>query len=109
MTEVSRGDVVLVAFPYVAGLEAGHKAERKRRPALVVQSDRYNRRRAAIIIAAVASTQAHRELPAKSSAAKTRRRVARWDFDSTASSTVKRSPRFLATRSSAGWVGSHRR
>jgi mRNA interferase MazF len=61
MIEISRGDVVLVAFPFVAGHEVG----RKRRPALVVQSDRYNRRRAAIIIAAVTSTRAHRELPAK--------------------------------------------
>ncbi len=52
---------MLVAFPFVAG----HEVQRKRRPALVVQSDRYNRRRAAILIAAVTSTRAHRDLPAK--------------------------------------------
>ena len=61
MTDVSRGDVVLVAFPFVAG----HAVQRKRRPAVVVQADRYNRRRAAVIIAAITSTRAHRELPSK--------------------------------------------
>ena len=61
MTDVSRGDVVLVAFPFVAG----HVVQRKRRPAVVVQADRYNRRRAAVIIAAITSTRAHRELPSK--------------------------------------------
>ena len=61
MIDVSRGDVVLVAFPFVAR----HEVQRKRRPALVVQADRYNRRRAAVIIAAVTSTRAHRELPSK--------------------------------------------
>lgn len=61
MIEITRGDVVLVAFPFIEE----HKVERKRRPALVVQSDRYNRRRAAIVVAAVTSTRAHRELPAK--------------------------------------------
>ena len=60
-TDVRRGDVVLVAFPFVAR----GQVQRKRRPALVVQSDRYNRRRAAVIIAAITSTRAHRELPAK--------------------------------------------
>ena len=61
MIDVSRGDVVLVAFPFVAR----HEVQRKRKPALVVQADRYNRRRAAVIIAAVTSTRAHRELPSK--------------------------------------------
>ena len=61
MIDVSRGDVVLVAFPFIAG----HEMQRKRRPALVVQADRYNRRRDAVIIAAVTSTLGHRELPSK--------------------------------------------
>lgn len=61
MIDVRRGDVVLVAFPFLAQ----HEAQRKRRPALVVQSDRYNRRRAAVIIAALTSTRAHREIRAK--------------------------------------------
>lgn len=61
MTSISHGDVVLVAFPFVAR----HPAERKRRPALVVQSDRYNRRRAAVIIAAITSTRTHERLPCK--------------------------------------------
>lgn len=52
---------MLVAFPFVTQ----HPAQRKRRPALVVQSDRYNRRRAAIIIAAITSTRAHERLPCK--------------------------------------------
>lgn len=61
MIDVRRGDVVLVAFPFMAG----HELKRKRRPAVVVQSDRYNRRRAAVIVVAVTSTRAHRELPSK--------------------------------------------
>jgi mRNA-degrading endonuclease toxin of MazEF toxin-antitoxin module len=59
--ELHRGDVVLIAFPFVAG----GRLERKRRPALVVQADRYNRRRDAIVIAAITSTQGHRQLPSK--------------------------------------------
>lgn len=61
MIDVRRGDVVLVGFPFVAGGEV----QRKRRPALVVQSDRYNRRRAAVILVAITSTRMHRELPSK--------------------------------------------
>lgn len=61
MTDLLRGDVVLVGFPFIARREV----QRKRRPALVVQSDRYNRRRAAVIIAAITSTRAHQELPSK--------------------------------------------
>ena len=61
MIEVRRGDVVLVNFPFVAS----HEVRQKRRPALVVQSNRYNRRRAVVILAAVTSTRAHREIPAK--------------------------------------------
>jgi len=59
--ELHRGDVVLIAFPFVAE----GRLERKRRPAVVVQADRYNRRRAAIVIAAITSTQGHKELPSK--------------------------------------------
>lgn len=61
MTKPRRGDVVLIAFPFVAQ----GKTARKRRPALVVQSDRYNRRRAAVIIAAITSAQTGRALPCK--------------------------------------------
>lgn len=61
MTELRRGDVVLVAFPFVAAREV----QRKRRPALVVQSDRYNPRRAAVIVAAITSAERHRDLPCK--------------------------------------------
>jgi mRNA interferase MazF len=61
MTDVRRGDVVLVSFPFVAGGEV----ERKRRPALIVQSDRYNRRRAAVILVAITSSRGHRDLPSK--------------------------------------------
>lgn len=60
-TEVRRGDVVLIAFPLLTRPEG----ERKRRPAVVVQSNRYNRRRAAVIIAAITSRRAHRDLPCK--------------------------------------------
>jgi mRNA-degrading endonuclease toxin of MazEF toxin-antitoxin module len=59
--DLQRGDVVLVAFPFVRE----GQVERKRRPAVVVQADRYNRRRDAIIIAAITSTQAHKALPCK--------------------------------------------
>lgn len=59
--ELHRGDVVLIAFPFIA---AG-QPERKRRPAVVVQADRYNRRREAIVIAAITSTRGHKELPSK--------------------------------------------
>lgn len=66
MTELRRGDVVLVAFPFIAQ----RQVQRKRRPALVVQADRYNRRRAAVIIAAITSARAHRHLPCKLPVAK---------------------------------------
>lgn len=59
--ELHRGDVVLIAFPFIAE----GRLERKRRPAVVVQADRYNRRRDAIVIAAITSTQGHKQLPAK--------------------------------------------
>ena len=61
MIEVARGDVVLVAFPFITRGEV----ERKRRPAVIVQADRYNKRRAAVIIAAITSARAHRDLPCK--------------------------------------------
>ena len=50
-----------MAFPFVAMREV----QRKRRPALIVQADRYNRSRAAVIIVAITTTQAHASLPAK--------------------------------------------
>jgi mRNA-degrading endonuclease toxin of MazEF toxin-antitoxin module len=59
--ELHRGDVVLIAFPFIA---EGH-LQQKRRPALVVQADRYNQRREAIVIAAITSTQGHKQLPSK--------------------------------------------
>ncbi|MDI6773706.1 MAG: type II toxin-antitoxin system PemK/MazF family toxin [bacterium] len=60
--EIARGDVVLLAFPF---LTEG-QVERKLRPAVVVQADRYNRRRrAAVIIAAITSTRPHTGLPCK--------------------------------------------
>jgi mRNA-degrading endonuclease toxin of MazEF toxin-antitoxin module len=59
--EVARGDVVLVAFPFIAQRET----QRKLRPALVVQADRYNRRRSAVVIAAITSTRTHTRLPCK--------------------------------------------
>ena len=59
--EVRRGDVVLVAFPFVVA----ERVQRKRRPALVVQADQYNRRGSAVIIAAITSTRAHSRLPCK--------------------------------------------
>ncbi len=59
--ELKRGDVVLIAFPFVAGGDV----QRKRRPAVVVQSDRYNRQRDAVIIAAITSSAAWKDLPCK--------------------------------------------
>ena len=61
MIDVRRGDVVLVGFPFAAGGEV----QRTRRLALVVPSDRYNRRRAAVILAAITGTRAHRDVPSK--------------------------------------------
>ncbi len=61
MIELSRGDVVLIAFPFIAQ----GTTRRKRRPAVVVQADRYNRSRAAVILAAITSTRVHKELPCK--------------------------------------------
>jgi len=61
MIELGRGDVVLIAFPFIRE----GQVERKRRPAVVVQADRYNRRRAAVIIAAITSTRLRGELPCK--------------------------------------------
>jgi len=66
MIEIRRGDVVLAEFPFV---DPG-KARRKRRPALVVQQDRYNRRRSVVIVAAITSTRSHRDLPCKVPVAK---------------------------------------
>lgn len=60
MIEARRGDVVLVAFPFVGEDGLG----RKRRPAVVIQSDRY-RQRAAVILAAITSSHKGRELPCK--------------------------------------------
>ena len=59
--EISRGDVVLIAFPFVSE----GQFQRKLRPAVVVQADRYNRRRSAVIIAAITGTRAHARLPSK--------------------------------------------
>ena len=59
--DLQRGDVVLVAFPFVAGPDV----QRKRRPALVVQANRYNRRRSAVVVAAITTSQTHASLPAK--------------------------------------------
>jgi mRNA interferase MazF len=59
--DLRRGDVVLVAFPLVGSAKGGQK----KRPALVVQHDRYNRRRAVIILAAITSSKAHQRLPCK--------------------------------------------
>ena len=66
MIDLHRGDVVLIAFPFITPSDA----PRKRRPALVVQADRYNRRRAAVIIAAITSTRTHEHLPCKVPVAK---------------------------------------
>lgn len=59
--DVRRGDVVLVAFPFV---REGAPA-RKRRPAVVIQSNRYNGRRSALILAAITSSPKQRDLPCK--------------------------------------------
>jgi len=64
--DLRRGDVVLVAFPLVGSAKGGQK----KRPALVVQHDRYNRRRAVIILAAITSSKAHQRLPCKVPVAK---------------------------------------
>lgn len=66
MIELHRGDVVLIAFPFLAQ----GQLQRKRRPAVVVQADRYNRRRAAVIIAAITTAMAHESLPCKLRVAK---------------------------------------
>lgn len=50
-----------MAFPFVAAGEV----RRKRRPAVVIQADRYNQRRAAVILAAITSAKAYRRLPCK--------------------------------------------
>lgn len=60
-TDLRRGDVVLVAFPFVEG----GALRRKRRPAVIVQADRYNRHRQALVLAAITSAAAHRHLPCK--------------------------------------------
>lgn len=59
--DLRRGDVVLVTFPFAGTTKGGQK----KRPALVVQHDRYNRRRAVIILAAITSKKAHQRLPCK--------------------------------------------
>ncbi|HUU03158.1 MAG TPA: type II toxin-antitoxin system PemK/MazF family toxin [Myxococcota bacterium] len=59
--ELRRGDVVLVEFPFGGSRERGLK----KRPALVVQHDRYNRRRSVVILAAITSSRAHHRLPSK--------------------------------------------
>ncbi|MBI3997685.1 MAG: type II toxin-antitoxin system PemK/MazF family toxin [Armatimonadetes bacterium] len=61
MIELRRGDVVLIAFPFISQ----GQVERKRRPAVVVQADRYDQRRAAVIIAAITGTHLHTQLPSK--------------------------------------------
>ena len=66
MIDLHRGDVVLVAFPFVTDSQL----QRKRRPALVVQADRYNHRRAAVIIAAITTSRTHEHLPCKISISK---------------------------------------
>lgn len=60
-SDLRRGDVVLVEFPFSGSL----KRVLKKRPALVIQHDRYNRRRSVVILAAITSSQAHRRLPCK--------------------------------------------
>lgn len=56
-----RGDVVLVSFPFVVS----GQIRRKMRPALVIQSDRYNAKRAVVIVAALTSSQVRLTLPCK--------------------------------------------
>jgi mRNA interferase MazF len=60
-SELRRGDVVLVAFPLVGSSKGGQK----KRPALIVQHDRYNRRRAVVILAAITGSKAHHRFPCK--------------------------------------------
>ena len=60
MTDARRGDVVLIAFPFIAH----GQTEQKRRPAVIIQADRYNRRRSAAIIAAI-TTAMKQTLPCK--------------------------------------------
>ncbi len=50
-----------MSFPFIA--EGG--THRKLRPALVVQADRYNHSRRAVIIAAITSSRTHARLPCK--------------------------------------------
>ena len=50
---VARGDVILVDFPFASG------ASQKLRPAVVVQSDAYNRRLATTILAPITSQTKH--------------------------------------------------
>lgn len=54
---VSRGDVVLVHFPFASTTGT------KLRPAVVVQNDRYNRRLNTTVIAAVTSNVRHQSDP----------------------------------------------
>jgi mRNA interferase MazF len=61
MLELRRGDVVLVSFPFVRPGPSG----RKLRPALVVQADRYNRRRSVVILAPITSRPDPKGLPCK--------------------------------------------
>ena len=64
--DVRRGDVVLVGFPFV---QEGSVA-RKRRPAVVLLSDRFNRGGSAVILAAITSSQKRRGLRSKVSVAR---------------------------------------
>lgn len=57
--KVSRGDVVLVDFPFTSG------AAQKLRPAVVVQNDSYNRRLATTILAPITSNIRHAGDPAQ--------------------------------------------
>jgi mRNA interferase MazF len=51
--KVARGDVILVDFPFTSG------AAQKLRPAVVVQSDTYNRRFATTILASITGNTKH--------------------------------------------------
>jgi mRNA interferase MazF len=57
--KVSRGDVVLVGFPFSIG------AAQKLRPTMVVQNDSYNRRLATTILAPITSNIRHAGDPAQ--------------------------------------------
>lgn len=57
--KVSRGDVVLVDFPFTSG------TAQKLRPAVVVQNDSYNRRLATTILAPITSNIRHAADPAQ--------------------------------------------